>query len=150
MYNFGSKIFSSLAPKIWELVPDTIKNEKLLSSLKSQTQTWTTAKGPNLLNAHQPSRIYLNCSDILPRVIILLSLPLVNLDYFYFIISVIIFICSQFIFHLFLYHIFCHFALKLGGFIPNYLIIIIVIIIIIIIIIVIIIIIITIRIVEIS
>ena len=33
---FGSESLSSLAPKKWRLVPDTIKNKKSLSSFKSQ------------------------------------------------------------------------------------------------------------------
>ena len=38
--NFGNESLSSLSPKIWELVPDTIKNEKSLPSFKSQIIAW--------------------------------------------------------------------------------------------------------------
>ena len=36
MYNFGSESFSSLAPKIWELVPDTIEMKNYYQASKAK------------------------------------------------------------------------------------------------------------------
>ena len=41
---FGSESLSSLAPKIWDLVADSFKNENSLESFKNKT--WTTDKCP--------------------------------------------------------------------------------------------------------
>ena len=41
---FGSESLSSLAPKIWDLVADSLKNENSLESFKNKT--WTTDKCP--------------------------------------------------------------------------------------------------------
>ena len=43
---FGTESISSLAPKIWELIPDTLKNETSLSTFKQKIKTWTTDKCP--------------------------------------------------------------------------------------------------------
>ena len=75
----------------------------------------------------EPVKHSVEHSSVKNRIIIVLSLPLVNVDYFYFIISVGISICSQYIFHLFIYHIFCCLALisyifckyELGDLMPN-------------------------------
>ena len=39
---FGSEILSSLAPKIWDLVPDSFKNENSLERFKNRIKIWTT------------------------------------------------------------------------------------------------------------
>ena len=41
---FGSESLSSLAPKIWDLVPDSFKNENSLERFKNRIKTWTTDK----------------------------------------------------------------------------------------------------------
>ena len=38
-FNFDSETLDSVALNIWELVPDTNKNEKSLSSFKGQIKT---------------------------------------------------------------------------------------------------------------
>ena len=43
---FGAESISSLAPKIWELIPDILKNETSLSSFRQKIKTWTTNKCP--------------------------------------------------------------------------------------------------------
>ena len=43
---FGSKSFSSVAPKIWDLVADSFKNGNLLERFKNMIKTWTTDKFP--------------------------------------------------------------------------------------------------------
>ena len=42
--HFGSESLSSLAPKIWKLVPDSIREGKTLSIFKNKV--WTTEKCP--------------------------------------------------------------------------------------------------------
>ena len=44
-YNFSESL-SSLAPKIWDLVPDSFKNENSLERFKNRIKTWTTDKCP--------------------------------------------------------------------------------------------------------
>jgi len=44
--NYGSESLSSLAPKIWELLPTSIKEETILSKFKAKIKTWTTDKCP--------------------------------------------------------------------------------------------------------
>ena len=41
---FGSESLLSLAPKIWDLVPDSFKNENSLERFKNRIKTWTTDK----------------------------------------------------------------------------------------------------------
>ena len=43
---FGSESLSSLAPKIWDLVPDSFKNENSPERFKNRIKTWTTDKCP--------------------------------------------------------------------------------------------------------
>ena len=43
---FGTESLTSLAPKIWELVPNEIKNAKSLEIFKEKIKTWTTDKCP--------------------------------------------------------------------------------------------------------
>ena len=43
---FGSESLSSLAPKIWDLVPDSFKNENSPERFKSRIKYWTTDKCP--------------------------------------------------------------------------------------------------------
>ena len=43
---FGDESVSSLAPKIWELIPGTLKNETSLSAFKQKIKTWRTEKCP--------------------------------------------------------------------------------------------------------
>ena len=43
---FGSESLLSLAPKIWDLVPDSFKNENSLERFKNRVKTWTTDKCP--------------------------------------------------------------------------------------------------------
>ena len=42
----GSESLSSLAPKIWDLVPDSFKNENSPETFKNRIKTWTTDKCP--------------------------------------------------------------------------------------------------------
>ena len=44
--HYGSESLVSLAPKIWELVTDSIKEVKILSIFKNKTKAWTTDKCP--------------------------------------------------------------------------------------------------------
>ena len=41
---YGSESISSLAPKIWELIPTSIKNTQSLDVFKSNIKLWTTDK----------------------------------------------------------------------------------------------------------
>ena len=41
---FGSESLFSLAPKIWDLVPDSFKNENSLERFKNRIKSWTTNK----------------------------------------------------------------------------------------------------------
>ena len=41
---FGSKNLSSVAPKIWDLVPDSFENENSLERFKDRIKTWTSDK----------------------------------------------------------------------------------------------------------
>ena len=43
---FGTESISSLAPKIWEIVPCEIKNAKSLDIFKKRIKLWTTDKCP--------------------------------------------------------------------------------------------------------
>ena len=42
--HYGSKSVVSSAPKMWELIPDSIREIKTLSILKNKIEVWTTAK----------------------------------------------------------------------------------------------------------
>ena len=44
--HYGSESLVSLAPKIWELVPDSIREVKTLSIFKNKIKAWTTDKCP--------------------------------------------------------------------------------------------------------
>ena len=44
--HYGSESLVSLAPKIWELVPDSIREVKTLSIFKNKIKAWTTNKCP--------------------------------------------------------------------------------------------------------
>ena len=44
--HYGSESLVSLAPKIWELIPDSIREVKTLSIFKNKIKTWTTDKCP--------------------------------------------------------------------------------------------------------
>ena len=43
---YGTKILSSLAPRIWELIPQSLKDETELSQFKTKIKTWTTSQCP--------------------------------------------------------------------------------------------------------
>ena len=43
---FGIESISSLAPKLWELVPSEIKKAKSLNIFKEKIKSWTTGKCP--------------------------------------------------------------------------------------------------------
>ena len=43
---FGTESISSLAPKIWELIPNEIKSAKLLNIFKEKIKYWTTDRCP--------------------------------------------------------------------------------------------------------
>ena len=43
---FDSKSLSSLAPKLWDLVSDSFKNENSPERFKNRIKTWTTDKCP--------------------------------------------------------------------------------------------------------
>ena len=43
---YGSESISSLAPKIWELIPDALKEETSLSVFKDKIKKWTTLQCP--------------------------------------------------------------------------------------------------------
>jgi len=42
----GDESISSLAPKIWELIPNALKNENSLATFKDKIKEWTTEKCP--------------------------------------------------------------------------------------------------------
>ena len=44
--HYGSESFVSLAPKIWELVPDSIREVKVLSLIKNKIKACTIDKCP--------------------------------------------------------------------------------------------------------
>ena len=44
--NYGNESLLSLAPKIWELVPDSIRGVKALSIFKNEIKAWITDKIP--------------------------------------------------------------------------------------------------------
>ena len=44
-FHYGSESLVSLAPKIWELAPDSIREEKT-SIFKNKIKAWTTDKCP--------------------------------------------------------------------------------------------------------
>ena len=44
--HYGRESLVSLAPKIWELVPDSIREVKTLSIFKNKIKAWTTDKCP--------------------------------------------------------------------------------------------------------
>ena len=46
---FGMENISSLAPKIWELIPSTIRSANSLGKFKEKTKFWTTGKCPRRL-----------------------------------------------------------------------------------------------------
>ena len=41
---YGTGNLSSLTPKIWELIPETLKDETELSQFKTKIKTWTTSQ----------------------------------------------------------------------------------------------------------
>ena len=43
---FGTESISSLAPKLWELIPSEIKSAKSLNIFKEKIKSWTTEKCP--------------------------------------------------------------------------------------------------------
>ena len=43
---FGTESISSLAPKLWELIPSEIKSAKSLNIFKAKIKSWTTDKCP--------------------------------------------------------------------------------------------------------
>ena len=43
---YGTESLSSLAPRIWELIPQLLKDETELSQFKTKTKTWTTSQYP--------------------------------------------------------------------------------------------------------
>ena len=43
---FGTESISSLAPKLWELIPSEIKRGKSLNIFKEKIKSWTTSKCP--------------------------------------------------------------------------------------------------------
>ena len=42
--DYGSESISILAPNIWELVPDSIREEKTLTDFKNKIKVWATDK----------------------------------------------------------------------------------------------------------
>ena len=44
--HYGNESLLSLAPKIWKLVPDSIREVKTLSIFKNKIKAWTTDKCP--------------------------------------------------------------------------------------------------------
>ena len=43
---YGTESLSSLAPRIWELIPQSLKGETELSQFKTKIKTWTTSQYP--------------------------------------------------------------------------------------------------------
>ena len=41
---YGTENFSSLAPRIWELIPQSLKDETELSKIKTKMKIWTTSQ----------------------------------------------------------------------------------------------------------
>ena len=78
---FGSKSLSSLAPKIWDLAPDSFKNGNSLERFKNRIKTWTTDKYPCRIckvYISQVRFICLSCSDAIYRFVILTFLLITN------------------------------------------------------------------------
>ena len=44
--SFGTEVISSLAPKLWELIPSEMKSAKSLNIFKEKIRSWTTGKCP--------------------------------------------------------------------------------------------------------
>ena len=43
---YSTESLSSLAPRIWELIPQSLKDETELSQFKTKIKTWTTSQCP--------------------------------------------------------------------------------------------------------
>ena len=73
--HYGSESLVSLAPKIWELVPESIREVKTLSIFKSKTKAWTTDKCPCRLCKNYIGQVGFisSCSNYFYRNIILLD-----------------------------------------------------------------------------
>ena len=65
--HYGSESLVSLAPKIWELVPDSIREVKTLSIFKNEIKAWTTDKCPCRLckNCYMANRVHLKLFQLL-------------------------------------------------------------------------------------
>ena len=54
---FGNKSLSFLAEKIWEPIPDYLKNENSLIAFKQNVKNWTTDKCPCRLCKRYKERV---------------------------------------------------------------------------------------------
>ena len=69
---YGTESLSSLALRIWELMPQSLKDEAELSQLKTKIKTWTTSQCPWRLCIYWSCWFHLSCSSasILPSFLI--------------------------------------------------------------------------------
>ena len=49
---YGAESLSSLAPKIWELLHQSLKDETELSQFKTRIKTWATSHIHRLIHTH--------------------------------------------------------------------------------------------------
>lgn len=68
--HFGSESLSSLAPKIRELAPHSIKEEKTSSVFKNKIKVWGTAKCPCRLCKNAVGQV-----DLFKTVLVTLLFP---------------------------------------------------------------------------
>ena len=115
---FGNKSLSSLALKMWDLVPDSFKNEKSLKRSKSRTKTRTTDK-----RSCRICKVYIgqvgfilvvptSFIDLSPWIFVLLTnlftiylMFVINLFFF-------LFVFCFFYFYFFFFFFFCYLALN--------------------------------------
>ena len=70
---YGTESLSSLAPRIWELIPQSLKDKTELSQFKTKIKTWTTSQCPcRLCKKYWSCWFHLSCSSasILPSFLI--------------------------------------------------------------------------------
>ena len=71
---YGTESLSSLAPRIWELIPQSLKDETELSQFKTKIKSWTTSQCPCKLckKMYWSCWFHLSCfsASILPSFLI--------------------------------------------------------------------------------
>ena len=64
--HFGTECISSLAPKIWELLPGPLKNEICQNSFKLKIKSWVTDKCPcRLCNKYVGNMAFTSITDFI-------------------------------------------------------------------------------------